>query len=92
MCVHICQRWFVKYIVSVATAYMQVVRRHHGDAEDRPIPVCCDSDEIAYDNLYVIIVDCWPREEYRIINLNRLVVEKTNNFFPLFYYYLKYEW
>ena len=61
MCVCICQRHFVNFIVSPAEADMQVGRRRRDDTEDVPILVCCDSDEVAYGNPYVIIVDCWPR-------------------------------
>ena len=57
MCVHIRRLRFVKYIVSPAEADMHV-RWHRGDGAARGgIPVCCDSDEVAYANKVVVIVD-----------------------------------
>ena len=49
MCVLICRRRFAKYVVSPAEADMQVGRLRAVDAIVA-IPVCRDSDEIAYGN------------------------------------------
>ena len=63
MCMHICRLRFVKYIVSPAEADMQV-DRHRGDGVAcGGIPVCCDSDEVAYGNKVVVVVNDWAQEK-----------------------------
>ena len=64
------------------------IGRHQGDgAACGGIPVCCGSDEVAYGNKVVVIVDDFAREKYRVINLDLAVFEKMKNSLPLFYYY-----
>ena len=52
VCILICKRHFVKFIVAPAEADMQV-----GRTADGGIPVCRDSDDIAFGNFTVVIVD-----------------------------------
>ena len=85
MCVQICRVRSVKYLVSPAEADMQVGRIRGGS-----IPVCNDSDEVAYGNKYVVIVDNWGREQYRVIDLNAPVTEEMKSRLPLFYYYRRH--
>jgi hypothetical protein len=91
MCVLICRRRFVKYVVSPAEADMQVgcCRDQAGDL-DLGIPVCRDSDEIAYGNRLVIFIDNWAKEEYRIVNLDVPVTDAMRTVLPIFYYYRWY--
>jgi len=84
MCVNICRVRSVKYVVSPAEADMQVGRLCGG------IPVCNDSDELAYGNRLVVIVDNWGREEYRLVDLDASVTEETKSSLPLFYYFRRY--
>ena len=65
ICVVICKRHFVKYVVAPSEADMQV-----GRWQDGAVPVCRDSDEIAYGNRYVVFIDNWHREQFRVVDLN----------------------
>ena len=62
MCVHIRRLQFVKYSVSPAESDMQVGQHRGNGAACGGIPVCYDSDEVAYGNKVVIIVDDWAGE------------------------------
>ena len=79
ICVVICKRHFVKYVVAPAEADMQV-----GRWQDGAVPACCDSDEIAYGNRYVVFIDNWHREQFRVVNLNVPVTTEMETKLPLF--------
>jgi hypothetical protein len=64
ICAKICKRHFVKYVVAPYEADMQVGRQKEGT-----VAVCRDSDEIAYGNKLVVIIDNYQKEEYRVIDL-----------------------
>ena len=66
MHVIICKRCFVKYTVAPTEADMQVGRRNKST-----IVVCRDSDEVAYGNKYIVMVDSYSKEAYRIIDTNQ---------------------
>ena len=85
MCVVVCQRHFFRFIVSPAEADMQV-----GRTRPEAVVVCRDSDEIAYGNRIVVIVDSWPKEEYRVIDMDAPVDERTRARLPLFFYFNMY--
>ena len=63
---------------------MQVGRYDHG------VPVCRDSDEVAYGNKLVVIVDEWGREQHRVIDMETAVTERMKTSLPLYYYYHQY--
>ena len=63
-----------------------------GRSSDGGIPVCRDSDLIAFGNLMVAIVDLWPREQYRLIDMRTPVTEEMKVKLPLYYYFHKYGW
>jgi hypothetical protein len=64
-CVIICKQHFVKYIVAPAKADMQV--KHWQDAA---VPVCRDSNKIAYGKRYVIFINNWHLEQFCAVDLN----------------------
>ena len=49
MCVLVCKRHFIRFIVSPAKADMQV-----GNIQTEAVVVCRDSDEIAYGNRTIV--------------------------------------
>ena len=79
MCVLVCKRHFIRFIVSLVEADMKV-----GKIQTEAVVVCRDSDEIAYGNRTVAIVDSWPREEYRVIDITTPVNDQTRARLPLF--------
>ena len=85
ICVVICKRHFVKYVVAPAEADMQV-----GRWQDGAVPVCRDSDEIAYGNRYVVFIDNWHREQFRVVDLNVPATAEMETKLPLFWYYRRY--
>ena len=82
MCVLVCKRHFVGFIVSPAEADMQV-----GKMQPDAVVVCRDSDEVAYGNRTVVIVDSWPKEKYRVIEMDTPVNDRTRARLPLFFYF-----
>jgi hypothetical protein len=80
VCVVVCKRHFIRFIVSPAKANMQV-----GRTRLEAVVVCRDSDEIAYGNCIVVIVGSWPKEEYWVIGMDTPVNERTRARLPLFF-------
>ena len=79
MCVQVCKTRCIDYVVAPAEADIQVGRR-----PDETIVLCRDSDEIAYGNKFVVIIDSYTKEEYRLIDLlhplTDEIKEKTNTY------------
>ena len=84
MCVLLFKRHFVRFIVSPAEADMQACK-----IQTEAVVVCRDSDEIAYGNRTVVIVDSWPREEYWVIDMAPPVNDRTRTRLPLYFYYCR---
>jgi hypothetical protein len=82
MCVQVCKTRCMDYVVAPAEADMQVGRRR-----DDTIVLCRDSDEIAYGNKFVIIVDSYTKEEYRVIDLHCPLTDEVKEKYPLYTYY-----
>ena len=83
ICILICKRHFVKFVVAPAEAAMQV-----GRSCDGGIPVCRDLDDIAFDNFTVVIVDNWPNKQYRLVDLRTPIAEGTKVTLPVCCYFL----
>ena len=54
--------------------------------------MCRDSDDIAFGNFTVVIVDSWPKEQYRLINLRTPLAEGMKDTLPMYYYFHLYGW
>ena len=54
--------------------------------------MCRDSDEVAYGNRLVVVVDSWPKEEYRVIDLDTPLSDSTRARLPLYFYFHRYGW
>ena len=63
-----------------------------GRSCDGGVSICCDLDLIAFGNLMVVIVDVWPREQYRPIDMCTPVTKEMKGKLPLYYYFHKYGW
>ena len=87
ICILICKRHFVKFVVAPAEADMQV-----GRTADGGIPVCRDSDDIAFGNYTVVIVDSWPKEQYRLVDLRTPLAEGMKDTLPVYHYFHLYGW
>ena len=87
ICILICKRHFVKFVVAPAEADMQV-----GRTADGGIPVCRDSDDIAFGNFTVVIVDSWPKEQYRLVDLRTPLAEGMKDTLPVYHYFHLYGW
>ena len=85
ICANICRNRFLPYVVAPLEADMQIGRRSEGT-----VAVCRDSDEVAYGNRLTVIVDSWPKEQYRVIDLDAPVSNETRVKHPLFFYYRKF--
>ena len=85
MCAKVCKQRYLNYIVSPSEADMQAGRR-----DKLAIPVCRDSDLIAYDNKIVVIVDSYIKETFRIINMNVTITDDIRRDYPLYVYYNRY--
>ena len=85
MCAKVCKQRYLNYIVSPSEADMQAGRR-----DKLAIPVCRDSDLIAYDNKIVVIVDSYIKETFRIINMNVPITDDIRRDYPLYVYYKRY--
>ena len=85
MCIEVCKRRFIPYVVAPVEADSQVCRH------DKPAnAVCRDSDELAYGLLKVVIVDSYFKETYRYFDLTLPVTEEIKKKYPLYYYYHQY--
>lgn len=85
MCIQVCKSRCIPYIVAPAEADMQVGRRHNNS-----IVLRRDSDEVAYGNEFVVIVDSYAKEEYRIIDLSTHLTDEVMERYPLYYFYRKF--
>eukprot|EP00573_Skeletonema_grethae_P007592 CAMPEP_0201711044 /NCGR_PEP_ID=MMETSP0578-20130828/58939_1 /ASSEMBLY_ACC=CAM_ASM_000663 /TAXON_ID=267565 /ORGANISM="Skeletonema grethea, Strain CCMP 1804" /LENGTH=253 /DNA_ID=CAMNT_0048200093 /DNA_START=2547 /DNA_END=3308 /DNA_ORIENTATION=- len=85
MCVKVCKEMFINYVVAPQEADMQVCRR-----DKNSILVCRDSDGVAYGHKYVVIVDSWSKEEYRVIDMTTPVTEDIAKNYPLYAAYKRY--
>ena len=85
MCVVVCKRHFGRSIVSPTKVDMQV-----GKIEPEAVAVCRDLDQTAYGNRTVVIVDSWIKEEYRVIDMDTPINDRTRARFPLFIYFCRY--
>ena len=57
-----------------------------GKIQPEAVVVCRDSDEVAYGNRTDVIVDSWPKKEYRIIDMDTSVNrDRTRARLPLFF-------
>ena len=63
-----------------------------GRTADGGIPVCRDSDDIAFGNFTVVIVDSWPKEQYRLVDLRTPIAEGMKDTLPVYYYFHLYGW
>ena len=72
ICANVCRRNFIPFVVTPLEADMQVGRTREGS-----VAVCRDSDLVAYGNRLTVIVDCWPKEEFRVIDLDAPITEET---------------
>ena len=85
MCVQVCKTRCIDYVVAPAEADMLVGRQR-----DDTIVLCRDSDEIAYGNKFVVIVDSYTKEEYRLIDLLHPLTDEIKDKYPLYNYYHKF--
>ena len=68
-----------------AEADMQVGRRNK-----LTIVVCRYPDEVAYGNKYIVMVDSYSKQAYRIIDMNQPVTEQMKEDYPLYAYHHMY--
>ena len=61
---------------------MQVGRLHNNT-----IVLCRDADELAYGCDYVVFVDSFAKEEYRVVDMNTPVTDSMKDERPLYYRY-----
>ena len=54
--------------------------------------MCRDSDDIAFGNFAVVIVDSWPKEQYRLVDLRTPIAEGMKDTLPVYYYFHLYGW
>ena len=85
MCVQVCKRFFIPFIVSPLEADMQAGQRNKS-----AIPVCRDSDLLAYGNKKVIIMDSYFKQEARVFDMTVPVTEEIEEQYPLYTYLHKY--
>lgn len=85
MCAKICRQRCINYTVAPKEADMQVGRR-----DKSAIVLTRDGDIVAYDNPITVIVDSYPKEEYRVIDMTAPITPKTKEELPLYYYYKKH--
>ena len=85
MCVQVCKRFFIPFIVSPLEADMQAGQRNKS-----AIPVCRDSDLLAYGNKKVIIMDSYFKQEARVFDMTVPVTEEIEEQYPLYAYLHKY--
>jgi hypothetical protein len=85
LCAHACKRYFHKFVVAPAEADMQACRR-----DPSAVAVCRDSDLIAYGLPFVVIVDDYAKEEFRVIDMTIPLSLEIKEKYPLYWYYKKY--
>ena len=85
MCIKVCQRLFVNYVVGHKEADMQVCRQ-----DNNAIVACRDGDAVAYGHKQIIIVDSWHKEQWRMINMETELTEEIATKYPLYKYYRQY--
>lgn len=84
MCVNVCRRYYINYVVAPCEADVQVGRRHSAIAVTR------DSDLIAYGNEQVLIVDSYKGQKWRFIDMTIPLSDDLKEKFPLFAYYKRW--
>lgn len=85
LCTKVCSRMFIPFVVARLEADMQAGRNHY-----RSIPVCRDSDLLAYRNDLVVIGDSYSKETYRVIDLKRKLTDDVKAKYPLYGHYVKH--
>ena len=85
LCTKVCSRMFIPFVVARSEADMQAGRNHY-----RSVPVCRDSDLLAYNNHLVVIVDSYSKETYRVIDLCRELTEEVKGKYPLYAHYVRH--
>ncbi|KAL7453440.1 hypothetical protein ACHAWC_006850 [Mediolabrus comicus] len=85
MCAKVCREMLLDYVVAPEEADMQVGRRNNNI-----IAMGCDSDLIGYGHRFVVVIDSYHGEKFRIIDLTVPVDEYTKDELPLYYYYNKF--
>ena len=82
MCIRVCKNRCMNFVVAPAEADMQV-----GRLSENAVVLCRDSDEIAYGNKLVVLIDHYAKEEYRVIDMELSLTEDVEEKYPLYYYY-----
>lgn len=85
MCIEVCKRRFIPYVVAPVEADSQVCRH-----DKLATAVCRDSDELAYELPKVVIVDSYFKEMYRYFDMTLPVTDEIKKKYPLYHYRHRY--